>query len=216
MEYSDEGCAVADATVVHHAEQILDRDPGHFLGLRDVRRLPDLLGAGPEKDLMRRVGYPDRRLELDHPPKLVGSPAGLLLDLASRGGKRVLFRLDDADWDLPAPGVIDEAMTSKHQQLAAGGVKDSCHRDSLHPQNVVLEALAIRGLHINEAYVDPAAGVDRALAVRDPLRSSSFAMVLGRHGLNVLARPHEPGATKVAHLLLMRRHQSATSPPMTE
>lgn len=47
-----------------------------------------------------------------------------------------------------------------------------------------LGTLVIRRLDVDKSYVDPTAGVDRALSVRDPLRAAAFAVLrptLGRH-----------------------------------
>jgi Phage integrase, N-terminal SAM-like domain len=71
-------------------------------------------------------------------------------------------------WGWTGPGVRDEAVAPQHEHSRLI-VNDGCCCHRGHANHVVLEALAVRQLHVHEPKAYPLAGVDRPLTVDLPL-----------------------------------------------
>src|SRR4051794_19147917 len=184
--------AVADVTGTRHDEEFLDRDPRDLLSLRNVGGLANVVSTGADIHLVGRVGDTDGRLERDRPGQGPRTPAGLFLPLTPRGVDGLLILLDDADGNLPAPTVVDEAVPLQHQEMRLRLVKDHRHGDTLHADNMVFESFSVRCLDIDQLQVDPSAAVDGARAEHEPLRMASTVQRVMRHAPTVPATGLSP------------------------
>ena len=211
MEHSHQGRPVPDPSVVDHGEEIAHGDPSHLVSLRDVGRLSDPFGTDGGEHLVRRVSDSDRRLELEHPTQLLWAPPGFFLDLSRRSVRGLLTRLNNAHRDFPAPRIVHEPVAAQHEQRLLLLVEHDGYCNSLQSKHMMLKTMPARGLDVYEAYVDPAAGVDRPLAMGSPFRWAPV-MLFGRHVPNVPRSVLVRSCAQVVHGCRQPRHHSTASP----
>ena len=129
---------------------------------------PDVRRAVGDEDVEHLVGDPVRRLEPHERPQRTRLPTGLLERLARRRRDRRLVVLDAAGRDLPAPRVGDEPVPPQQQHAALGIAHDGARRVARHADDVMLEALAVGDLDVDEHEAHPLALVEAPLAVHRP------------------------------------------------
>ena len=167
MKYRNQACTIPDDAFVDHRQQPVPGHPRHVVGLVEVGSWAEVYRTSSDEDEVLRVSDADRRLKRERLLVLLRTPTGLLTQLPDGCACGVLRWLDYPYWKLPAPAVVDEAVTVKHQQLSR--VVDQEHdRDPLHSQHMVFETDSTRGLDINEVQVHPPALVQRPRAEHPP------------------------------------------------
>ena len=160
MKHRNETRAIANRALVDHGQQPVLGHPRDLVRLVEVRRWTDLVGTPSDKDVVLAVSDADCGLEGERLRDLADRPSRFLLELASSCLDRLLGWLNNPNRHLPAPAVIHEAVSAQHQHPILI-IEDEHHRDSLHPQHVVLETDAPWRLDVDQFQIDPVTLVQR-------------------------------------------------------
>ncbi len=136
-------------------------------GFFHIRRVANVFGAVPHKDLVRRIHHAHHGLIRDHVLQLNWTPACLFFSLPHGRCESFLPRVHDATGEFPAPLVRHEPVPPEHQD----SVEIVYHRRNgnvLQPDDVMLEALHTWRLDVDERELHPAIVIDRPLPMDRP------------------------------------------------
>ncbi|CAM5335501.1 hypothetical protein SABIM44S_00575 [Streptomyces abikoensis] len=167
MKHGDERPRAHQLVTRHKTGNVCQGYPGHVTGLFHIRRVSDVFGAVPHKDLVRRINHADHGLIRDHMLKSSWTPACLFFRLTHGRCESVFARVHNAAGELPAPLVRHEPVPPEHQDSVAI-VYHRRNGNVLQPDDVVLEALHSRRLDVDESELDPAVVIDRPLPMDSP------------------------------------------------